>query len=390
MPADGALTRLASLLNGSEAITILAGSGCADAHDAVVALAGKLGAPIVHALRGKEHLEWDNPYDVGMTGLIGFSSGYHAMMNCDTLLMLGTDFPYRAFYPKDAKIVQVDRDPGAIGKRASLAQGIVGDVAETIAGLLPQLNDRPKHDFLDAARKHYVKAREGRDDLAVPSSEGSPIHPQYLARLVSELADEDAIFTADVGTPTVWAARYLQMNGKRRLLGSFNHGSMANAMLQAIGAQAAAPDLQVVSLSGDGGFTMMMGDFISLSQLGLPVKVIVFNNGSLGFVAMEMKAGGYLDTGTDLQNPNFAAMAQAMGVKAFRVEASSELEGVLREALAHPGPVLVDVVTAKQELVMPPKIKLEQAKRFSLYMLKAIINGRGDEVLDLAKTNLRF
>jgi len=390
LPADGELTRLASLLNGSEAITILAGSGCADAHDEVVALAAKLGAPIVHALRGKEHVEWDNPYDVGMTGLIGFSSGYHAMMNCDTLLMLGTDFPYRAFYPKDAKIVQVDRDPGAIGKRASLAQGIVGDVAETIAGLLPQLNDRPKHDFLDAARKHYVKAREGLDDLAVPASDGNPIHPQYLARLVSELADEDAIFTADVGTPTVWAARYLQMNGKRRLLGSFNHGSMANAMLQAIGAQAAAPDRQVVSLSGDGGFTMMMGDFISLSQLGLPVKVIVFNNGSLGFVAMEMKAGGYLDTGTDLQNPNFAAMAQAMGVKAFRVEASSELEGVLREALAHPGPVLVDVVTAKQELVMPPKIKLEQAKGFSLYMLKAIINGRGDEVLELAKTNLRF
>jgi len=390
LPADGELTCLASLLNSSEAITILAGSGCAGAHDEVVALAAKLGAPIVHALRGKEHVEWDNPYDVGMTGLIGFSSGYHAMMNCDTLLMLGTDFPYRAFYPKDAKIVQVDRDPGAIGKRTSLAQGIVGDVAETIAGLLPQLNDRPQHDFLDAARKHYVKAREGLDDLAVPASDGSPIHPQYLARLVSELADEDAIFTADVGTPTVWAARYLQMNGKRRLLGSFNHGSMANAMLQAIGAQAAAPDRQVVSLSGDGGFTMMMGDFISLSQLGLPVKVIVFNNGSLGFVAMEMKAGGYLDTGTDLQNPNFAAMAQAMGVKAFRVESSSELEGVLREALAHPGPVLVDVVTAKQELVMPPKIKLEQAKGFSLYMLKAIINGRGDEVLELAKTNLRF
>jgi len=254
LPADGELTRLASLLNSSDAVTILAGSGCAGAHDEVVALAAKLGAPIVHALRGKEHVEWDNPYDVGMTGLIGFSSGYHAMMNCDTLLMLGTDFPYRAFYPKDAKIVQVDRDPGAIGKRASLAQGIVGDVAETIAGLLPQLNDRPTHDFLDAARKHYVKAREGLDDLAVPASDGNPIHPQYLARLVSELADEDAIFTADVGTPTVWAARYLKMNGKRRLLGSFNHGSMANAMLQAIGAQAAAPDRQVVSLSGDGGF----------------------------------------------------------------------------------------------------------------------------------------
>ena len=390
LPSDAEVSRLSELLNGSNAITILAGSGCAGAHGAVVALAEKLGAPVVHALRGKEHVEWDNPYDVGMTGLIGFSSGYHAMMNCDTLLMLGTDFPYRAFYPKDAKIVQVDRNPAALGKRAQLAHGIVGDVTETIAALLPHLKDRPSHTFLDAARKHYAEARKGLDDLAVPSAKGSPIHPQYLARLISEIASEDAIFTADVGTPTVWAARYLKMNGKRRLLGSFNHGSMANAMLQAIGAQAAAPDRQVVSLSGDGGFTMMMGDFITLSQLELPVKIIVFNNGSLGFVAMEMKAGGYLDTGTDLKNPNFAAMAEAMGVKAFRVEKSSDLEGALHEALAHPGPVLVDVVTAKQELVMPPKIKLEQAKGFSLYMLKAIINGRGDEVVELAKTNLRL
>ena len=390
LPSDTEISRLSTLLNGSDAITILAGSGCAGAHDAVVALAEKLGAPVVHALRGKEHVEWDNPYDVGMTGLIGFSSGYHAMLNCDTLLMLGTDFPYRPFYPKDARIVQIDRNPGALGKRTQLTQGIVGDVSETIAALLPHLKDRPNHAFLDAARKHYAEARKGLDDLAVPSAKGNPIHPQYLARLISKIASEDAIFTADVGTPTVWAARYLTMNGKRRLLGSFNHGSMANAMLQAIGAQAAAPDRQVVSLSGDGGFTMMMGDFITLSQLELPVKIVVFNNGSLGFVAMEMKAGGFLDTGTDLKNPNFAAMAQAMGVKAYRVEDSGNLEGALHEALAHRGPVLVDVVTAKQELVMPPKIKLEQAKGFSLYMLKAIINGRGDEVVELAKTNLRL
>ncbi|AHE54165.1 ubiquinone-dependent pyruvate dehydrogenase [Sphingomonas sanxanigenens] len=389
LPADAELDRLAALLDGSEAITILAGSGCAGAHDAVVDLAARLRAPIVHALRGKEHVEWDNPYDVGMTGLIGFSSGYHAMMSSDLLLMLGTDFPYRAFYPRDAKIVQVDRDPGALGRRATLTQGIVGDVGETVAALLPRLKPRSDEAFLSTALKHYAKAREGLDDLAVPDKPGRPIHPQYLTRLVSEIAAGDAIFTADVGTPTVWAARYLKMNGKRRLLGSFNHGSMANAMLQAIGAQAAAPDRQVVSLSGDGGFTMMMGDFISLTQLGLPVKVIVFNNGSLGFVAMEMKAGGYLDSGTDLENPDFAAMAAAMGVKSFRVTESADLEGVLREALAHPGPVLVDVVTAKQELVMPPKIQLEQAKGFSLYMLKAIISGRGSEVVELARTNFR-
>lgn len=388
LPAEAELEKLAELLNRSERVTILAGSGTAGAHDAVVALAECLQAPIVHALRGKEHVEWDNPFDVGMTGLIGFSSGYHAMLNCDTLIMLGTDFPYRNFYPDDAKIVQIDRDPSALGKRARLSLGLVGHVKETIDALLPHLNADRDASFLVAAKTHYAKARKDLDDLAQPAKAGQPIHPQYLTRMVSELAAPDAIFTADVGTPTVWAARYLKMNGQRQLIGSFNHGSMANAMLQALGAQVAAPDRQVVSLSGDGGFTMMMGDFLSLAQLGLPVKVVVSNNGSLGFVAMEMKAGGYLDTGTDLQNPNFAAMAEAVGVKGIRVEDSAALPDALRVAFAHPGPALVDVVTAKQELVMPPKIKLEQAKGFSLYMLKAIINGRGDEVVELARTNL--
>ncbi|MFN6980682.1 MAG: ubiquinone-dependent pyruvate dehydrogenase [Brevundimonas sp.] len=387
-PAVADVARAAALLNGAEKVTILAGSGCAGAHDQVLALAEALQAPVVHALRGKEHVEWNNPYDVGMTGLIGFSSGYHAMMNCDALVMLGTDFPYRNFYPSDAKIIQIDHDPSSLGKRAHLAQGVVGDVAETVAALLPQLKPDRSPRFLEAARKHYHSARAGLDDLARPSAKGRPIHPQYLAEVVSRLASDDAIFTADVGTPTVWAARYLKMNGRRRLLGSFSHGSMANAMLQGIGAQAAAPGRQVISLSGDGGFTMMMGDFISLSQLDLPLKVIVFNNGSLGFVAMEMKAGGFLDTGTDLKNPDFAAMATAMGIKGFRVEDSDQLEDVVSQALAHPGPVLIDVVTAGQELVIPPKIKLEQAKGFSLFMLKAIMNGRGDEVIELARTNL--
>lgn len=390
VPGAGEIERLAAILNEGKAITILAGSGCAGQHDAVVALAATLNAPVVHALRGKEHVEWDNPFDVGMTGLIGFSSGYHAMMACDTLVMLGTDFPYRPFYPEKARIVQIDIDPGALGKRAALTLGVVGDVGETVTALLPHLQPRDDRAFLDSALDHYAKAREGLDELATPSPVGRPLHPQYVAQRVSALAAEDAIFTADVGTPTVWAARYLAMNGKRRLLGSFNHGSMANAMLQAMGAQAAAPGRQVVSLSGDGGFTMMMGDFITLSQLGLPVKIVVFNNGSLGFVAMEMKAGGFLDTGTDLANPDFAAMATAMGVRAFRVENSADLDAALEGAFAHPGPALVDVVTAKQELVMPPKIKFEQAKGFSLFMLKAVINGRGDEVVELARTNLRW
>ena len=387
LPAEQDLQRLTDILEHSGKVTLLCGSGCAGAHDEVVALADALGAPVVHALRGKEYVEWDNPFDVGMTGLIGFSSGYHAMLNCDTLIMLGTDFPYRQFYPTDARIIQVDRNPQALGRRATLDLGIAADVSETIDALLPRLTRKTDRSFLETSLKHYEKARQGLDDLAQPSKAGRPIHPQYVARLLSELADDDAIFTADVGSPTVWAARYLKMNGKRRLIGSFNHGSMANAMPQAIGAQAAFPGRQVISMSGDGGFTMLMGDFISLAQLNLPVKLVVFNNSSLGFVAMEMKAAGYLDTGTELKNPDFAAMSNAMGILGIRVEQSEDLEPALRRALAHDGPVLVDVVTATQELVMPPSIKLEQAKGFSLYMLKAVMSGRGDEVIELAKTN---
>lgn len=387
LPAEQDLQRLTEILESSKKVTLLCGSGCAGAHDQVVALADALGAPVVHALRGKEHVEWDNPFDVGMTGLIGFSSGYHAMLDCDTLIMLGTDFPYRQFYPTDAKIIQVDRNPQALGRRATLDLGIAADVSETIDALLPRLTRKTDRSFLETSLKHYEKARQGLDDLAQPSKANRPIHPQYVARLLSELADDDAIFTADVGSPTVWAARYLKMNGKRRLIGSFNHGSMANAMPQAIGAQAAFPGRQVISMSGDGGFAMLMGDFISLAQLKLPVKVIVFDNSSLGFVAMEMKAAGYLDAGTELKNPDFAAMSNAMGILGIRVEQSEDLEPALRRALAHDGPVLVDVVTATQELVMPPSIKLEQAKGFSLYMLKAVMSGRGDEVIELARTN---
>jgi pyruvate dehydrogenase (quinone) len=391
VPNEPDVDTFASILNGSEAVTLLCGSGCAGARTEVIALADALGAPIVHALGGKEHVEWDNPFDVGMTGLIGFSSGYHAMMSCDALVMLGTDFPYRNFYPTDARVVQVDRRPEALGRRTRLDLGIVGGVAETIGALLPRLSRRRDRRFLTAAKAHYADARKGLDELAKPSTgRHAGIHPQYLTRLVDEIAAEDAIFTADVGTPTVWAARYLTMNGKRRLLGSFNHGSMANAMPQAIGAQAAYPGRQVISLSGDGGFSMLMGDFISLVQLRLPVKVIVYDNASLAFVAIEMKAAGFLDTGTDLQNPDFAAMAEAMGVLGIRVESSADVEPALRRAFAHDGPALIDVVTLKQELILPPKIQLEHAKGFSLFLLKAIINGRGDEVVELVRTNLRL
>ncbi|MGD9883121.1 MAG: ubiquinone-dependent pyruvate dehydrogenase [Reyranella sp.] len=389
-PDESEIDALAALLNNGKRVTLMCGAGCAGAHAQVTALAETLAAPIVHSLRGKEHIEYDNPFDVGMTGLIGFASGYAAMKECDTLLLLGTDFPYRQFYPEGAKIAQVDIRAESLGNRCPLTLGVVGDVAATIAALLPRLQRKTDRQFLDAALAHYRKARADLDALAEGKPSGSIIHPQYVARLVSELAAEDAIFTCDVGTQTVWAARYLRMNGRRRLIGSFNHGSMANALLQAIGAQACSPARQVVSLSGDGGFSMMMGDFISLTQLGLPVKVIVLNNGTLGFVEMEMKASGFLDTGTGLKNPDFAAMARAMGVHGVRVEDPQALPQALREALAHDGPALVDVVSARQELAMPPKTTLDQAVNFGIFLAKAVMDGRATQLIDLARTNLRI
>jgi pyruvate dehydrogenase (quinone) len=386
-PPEASVARLAELLNGARRVTLLCGSGCAGAHDELLQLAQALNAPVVHAMRGKEHVEWDNPYDVGMTGLIGFSSGYYAMDACDALLMLGTDFPYRQFFPKSARIAQIDLRPEAIGRRTPVELGLIGDVGATVRLLLPRLDAKSDRAHLDAALKHYREARRGLDELAT-GRRGGQLHPQHVARVVSELASDDAIFTCDVGLPTVWAARYVAMNGRRRLLGSFWHGSMANALAQAIGAQTAFSGRQVISLSGDGGFTMLMGDLLSLVQLKLPVKLVVFNNGSLGFIELEQKSSGFLDTGTELQNPNFAAMAEACGIKGVRIEDPAEVEGKLREALAHPGPVLIDARVNRMELAMPPKVTTEMAKGFTLYMLKAVLSGRGDEIVELARSNL--
>ncbi len=388
VPAPGELDALARLLNNAGRVTLFCGRGCAGAHARLMQLAEALKSPIVHALGGKEYVEYDNPYDVGMTGFIGFSSGYAAMHSCDVLLMLGTDFPYKQFLPTNAKIVQVDIRPENLGRRAKLELGIVGDVGATIAALLPNLTPKTRRGHLDDAVAHYKKARRGLDDLAVGTPGHKPIHPQYLAKVISDAASDDAVFTFDVGTPTIWAARYLQMNGRRRMVGSLVHGSMANAMPQAIGIQAAQPQRQVISFSGDGGFTMLMGDLISLTQLKLPVKVVIFNNGVLGFVALEMKAAGFVDTQVDLKNPDFAAMARAMDIHAQRVEDPGELPNAVAAMLAHDGPALLDVVTAKQELSMPPTISPEQIKGFSLWVLRAVMSGRGDEVIDLAKTNL--
>ncbi|GLJ62626.1 pyruvate dehydrogenase [Microbacterium barkeri] len=389
LPNDAELDRAAELLDGAKKVTILAGAGVQGAHDEVVALADRLAAPVVHALRGKEFIEYDNPFDVGMTGLLGFASGYRAMEGADALLMLGTDFPYPQFYPEHATTIQVDIRGSQLGRRHPLDLGLVGDVKATAAALLPRLSEKRSRQHLDDARDHYVKTRRKLDELAVPRRGAHPIHPQYLARLLDEAAADDAVFTADVGSPTVWAARYLTMNGRRRLIGSFSHGSMANALLHGIGAQSAQPGRQVVALAGDGGLAMMLGELITLTQNDLPVKTVVVNNSSLNFVELEMKAAGFVTYGTGLDNPDFAAVANALGIKGIRVERSDALPAAIEELLAHDGPALLDVVTERQELSMPPTITADQVGGFALYAIRTVLSGRGDELLDLAKANWR-
>ncbi len=387
-PSEKDLDAAAALLNQSDQVAILGGAGCEGAHRELTAVAGRLKAPIIHSLRGKEFIEYDNPYDVGMTGLLGFASGYQAMQNCKTLLILGADFPYRQFFPEKATVIQIDIRQENLGKRCPVDLGLVGDLKETLLRLEPKLKDKKERRFLDAAIKHYQESRRGLDDLAVGVKGRKPIHPQYVARLMSEMASSDAIFTCDVGTPTIWAARYFKMNGKRRLLGSFTHGSMANSIPQAIGAQLTFPGRQVITLSGDGGLSMLMGELLTLRQLKLPVKVVVLNNSSYGFVELEMKAAGLLDFATSIENPNFAKMAEVIGFFGARVELPEELEGALKRAFEHPGPALVEVLVNRQELSMPPSIDLKAAVNFNLWMLKAVLNGKGNEVVELIKTNL--
>jgi len=387
-PTDPELQAAADILNAAKKVTILSGAGAEGAHPQLVAVAEALQAPIVHAMRGKEFIEYDNPYDVGMTGLLGFSSGYRAMESCDALLMLGTDFPYQQFFPSKAKIIQVDLRGENLGRRVPLDLGLVGSVKDTVEALLPLLAERKDRKHLDASLAHYEKTRKSLDDLAVNDRNRTPIHPQYVARLISELATDDAVFIPDVGSPVVWAARYLRMNGRRRLIGSFTHGSMANALPQAIGAQTAFPGRQVVALAGDGGLAMLLGELLTLRQNKLPVKIVVFNNSSLNFVEVEMKAAGFVNFGTGLENPDFAEVARAIGLHGQRVEKPDDLEGALRAAFAHEGPALVDVVTARQELSIPPAITAKQVSGFTLYALRTIMNGRGDELIDLADTNV--
>jgi pyruvate dehydrogenase (quinone) len=387
-PSEDELSLLAEVLNRAKEVTILGGAGCAGAHDELIELAAKLQAPIVHAFRGKEFIEYDNPFDVGMTGLLGFSSGYHAMMKCDTLLMIGTDFPYRQFLPQDATVVQIDIRGEQLGRRSKVDFGFVGDTKTTLRALLPKLKQNKNEAHLNGSIEHYRKARQGLDKLASGNSDGKRIHPQYVASVIDRLATPDAIFTFDVGTPVVWAARYLRMNGKRRLVGSLTHGSMANALPQAIGAQVSHPGRQVITMSGDGGLAMLMGELLTLRQHDLPIKLVVFKNDSLAFVELEMRAGGFLDFATHLHNPDFTKIAEAAGILGLRAETPDQVEPMIAQALKHDGPALVEVPVSHQELSMPPTITYEQAKSFGLFMLKAVLSGRGDEIIDLAQVNL--
>jgi len=388
-PDDGSLAAAADVLNAADRVAILAGAGCAGAHDQLIALAAALKAPVVHAFRGKEFVEYDNPYDVGMTGLIGFGSGYRAMEHCDALVMLGTDFPYRQFLPDDVPVIQVDVRGEQIGRRIPVQVPLVGTVGATVDALLPMITVKTDSAYLDRLTAHYRRARGRLDKLARDRRTDSPLHPQYVAAAIDRLAAPDAIFTADVGTPVIWAARYLRMNGTRRLVGSFNHGSMANALPHAIGAQASHPGRQVIALSGDGGIAMLLGELITLRQQHLPVKVVVFSNGALSFVELEMKAAGIVTYGTDLDNPDFAGIARAAGLFGVRVDKAGDLDDALQGAFGHDGAALVEVATARQELSLPPKLGYGQIKGFTLYATRTILSGEGSELIELARTNLR-
>jgi len=389
LPATEELNRAADLLNGCKKVTILAGAGVAGAHDELLEIAERIQAPIVHAMRGKEHVEYDNPYDVGMTGLLGFTSGYRAMIDAEALLMIGTDLPYRQFYPEDVPVIQIDSRGEQIGKRVPVEVPLVGTAKDTIRELLPLLKPAKSSRHLSKMLDHYKKTRSKLDDLARPSRGSRPIHPQYLTRVLDEKASDDAVFIPDVGSPVVYASRYIHTTQDRRVIGSFAHGSMANALTMSLGAQVVSRDRQVIALAGDGGLGMMLGELLTVREHNLPVKIVVYNNSSLNFIELEMKAGGFVPFATDLQNPDYGKVAEVMGIWGKHVERSKDLPGAVEEFLAHDGPAVLDVVTERAELTIPPTISAEQVRGFSLYALRTVLSGKGSELVDLAKVNLR-
>jgi len=388
-PNDHELQQLAELLNSHKRITIFCGIGCKGAHDEVVALAKKLQAPVGYSFRGKMYVQYDNPNEVGMTGLLGLPSAYHAMHESDLLLLLGTDFPYKDFMPESCGIIQIDEKPERLGRRAKLKMGLMGDVKHTLQSLLPLVQQHEDDSFLNAQLKIYEKVIETQQTFVKDKGKKDNISPEYLADAIDKLAANDAIFTVDTGMSCVWGARFLHATGKRELLGSFNHGSMANAMPQAIGAALARPHQQVIAFCGDGGISMLLGDLATIVQYNLPIKLIVFDNRSLGMVKLEMEVAGLPDWQTDMYNPDFATVAMAMGMKGLCISEPEDVEEILKEAFAYDGPVLVHAKTNPNALAMPPKIEFSQMKGYAITMGKLILSGRMDEVLDTVKSNYK-
>jgi pyruvate dehydrogenase (quinone) len=388
-PADDDLKQLAELIAEHKKITIFCGIGAADAHDEVVALADKLKATVGYSFRGKMSIQHHNPNEVGMTGLLGLPSAYHSMHESDLLLLLGTDFPYPQFVPTDCKIVQVDIKPERLGRRAKVDVGLAGSVKDTLKALLPLLKQKTDDSFLKAQLEFYAEVKKQMKSYVDDGGETDKIHPEMVANVLDELAADDAIFTVDTGMSCVWGARYINATGKRDMLGSFNHGSMANAMPMALGAALACPDRQVIALCGDGGLAMLLGDLITIAQYKLPVKVIVFNNQALGMVKLEMEVAGLPDWQTDITSPDFAMVAQAMGIKGLTVTEPDNVRQSLQEALEFNGPVLINIMTDPNALAMPPKIEFEQVKGMALSMTKLILNGRMEEVLETVKSNYK-
>ncbi len=388
-PIDNDLKTLAALIDQHKKITIFCGIGAAGTHDEVVELSKKLHAPVGYSFRGKMDIQYDNPNEIGMTGLLGLPAAYHSMHESDLLILLGTDFPYTPFMPTDCKIVQVDIKPERIGRRAKVDIGLHGDIKDTLAALLPLVAQKQDDSFLKAQLKVYEGVKEKLQTYVDDTGEKDKIHPEFVAATIDQLADKDAIFTVDTGMSCVWGARYINATGQRKMLGSFNHGSMANAMPHAIGAALACPGRQVIAFCGDGGLSMLLGDLATITQYKLPIKIIVFNNRSLGMVKLEMEVAGLPDWQTDMHNPDFAIVAQAMGMKGITINEPDDLKQALREALSYKGAALVNIMTDPNALAMPPKIEFEQVKGMALSMTKLILNGRMDEVLDTVKANYK-
>ena len=388
-PCDRDLARLADLIRPSKKVALFCGIGCAHAHAEVVALAEKLKAPVGHSYRGKPFVEYDNPLDVGMTGLLGYGAAYRAMHECDLLLLLGTDFPYDKFLPTKPKIAQIDIRADRLGRRSKLDLPLWGDVGETIRALLPMVEAKSDRTFLNAMLARQEEAVRGLNVYVNHIPKRTPMHPEPVAAALSEIAAPDAIFTADTGMCNVWSSRYIRSTKDRRLIGSFTHGSMANALPQAIGAQCCYPGRQVVAMCGDGGLAMLMGDLLTLTQYDLPVKVLVFNNSVLGMVKLEMEVAGLPDYQTNLKNPNFAKLAEAIGMMGVRIENPADVSSGLKKALQHSGPALIDVVTDPNALSLPSHIAPEMMVGFGLTMGKLVLSGHIDEVLDTIETNIR-